>query len=140
MRKIVSILRAQGHHEPRQLYAPHLKSLKKYFFSRTPGDLLCHMPLANLLTLAAGQGRQMQRRFLLFLRHSGLYSVEVSKPKLKGKKAKEPRTMRGKSVCIVSQNGAKPLLHISHRHVLPQSIILNLRDRSSWLNQGTKTA
>lgn len=31
-----------------------------------------------------------------------------------------------KLLCVVSQNGSQPFLNLSHRHVLPQSIILNL--------------
>lgn len=44
-----------------------------------------------------------------------------------------------KLVCVISQNGSKPLLHLGHRHVLPLSIILNLqRIESSFSDQSDK--
>lgn len=44
-----------------------------------------------------------------------------------------------KLVCVISQNGSKPFLHLGHRHVLPQSIILNLRKIKSRLDQNNTT-
>lgn len=90
MSLLAPILTTQGHHEPWHLDAPHLRSLKRYLCPRTPEDLLyitCHQPVFQQWQWGRPAGTQVL--LLLFLRHPGLYPLEVSKHKgFKEKKKK----------------------------------------------------